>query len=521
MRTEDVLAAAGTGLWRWDHATGLATLDALAAGLFGLPARHTTVGESLLRARMHVEDYIELYRVATLVAMEARIGEARLRVVGTDGTVHRTLRARLRAYGDGDDFVVTGTLMEVPRTAHPADSLPRDWRLSREAFLLDAGRALAEARTTGEVLRVAASLALPGFTPDGLAVFGVDGDELTVLGHHGYPVTTAEEQDRALSHFSLTVDGVYPAAEAVRTGRAVYLPSRAEYARRYPAAWEYVRDFGRHSWAYVPLIAGGRTIGAWMAAFPEPVEFTPDERSVLTTVARMLAQALARTHVFETERELSADLQHTMAPAAAPQLPGAQLIARYVPTGGGLQIGGDWYDAIPLPSGRVAMVIGDVQGHDVRAAAVMAQLRIALRAYAAEGHPPDAVLTRASRFLAGVSVDGEGGVDIGNGDGGISIDGEGGVGVGGDQVLSVTGGDLTEDCAGRAVNIASSDATVVLNGACTTVTVAGSNLTVHVGSADSINVIGADNTVHYASGDPGVTDLGSNNSVSSGGDATP
>ncbi|MFL1379546.1 DUF3060 domain-containing protein [Nocardiopsis protaetiae] len=121
----------------------------------------------------------------------------------------------------------------------------------------------------------------------------------------------------------------------------------------------------------------------------------------------------------------------------------------------------------------------------------------------------------------GVSVDGEGGVDIGNGDGGISIDGEGGVGVGGDQVLNVTGGGLTEDCAGRAVNIASSDATVVLNGACTTVTVAGSNLTVHIGSADSINVIGADNTVHYASGDPGVTDLGSNNSVSSGGDATP
>ncbi|CAM5511534.1 hypothetical protein SBADM41S_11348 [Streptomyces badius] len=57
---------------------------------------------------------------------------------------------------------------------------------------------------------------------------------------------------------------------------------------------------------------------------------------------------------------------------------------------------------IPLPSGRFALVIGDVQGHDVRAAGLMGQLRIALRAYASEGHRPDAVLSRASRFLNGL-----------------------------------------------------------------------------------------------------------------------
>ncbi|MGQ4271786.1 DUF3060 domain-containing protein [Nocardiopsis changdeensis] len=133
-------------------------------------------------------------------------------------------------------------------------------------------------------------------------------------------------------------------------------------------------------------------------------------------------------------------------------------------------------------------------------------------------------LTGCSFSLPGgqdVSVDGEGGVSVDNGEGEVSVDGEGGVGVGGDEVLNVTGGDLTEDCEGRAVNIASEDAVVVLNGSCTTVTVAGSNLTVHIGSADSIHVIGADNTVHYASGEPEVTDLGGNNSVSSGGDATP
>lgn len=66
-------------------------------------------------------------------------------------------------------------------------------------------------------------------------------------------------------------------------------------------------------------------------------------------------------------------------------------------------MGGDWYDMIPLPNGRIALVIGDVQGHDVRAAGLMGQLRIALRAYASEGHRPDAVLSRASRFLSGLT----------------------------------------------------------------------------------------------------------------------
>ena len=118
-----------------------------------------------------------------------------------------------------------------------------------------------------------------------------------------------------------------------------------------------------------PLIVAGRTIGAWMAAFKNPVAFTPDERSVLTTVARMLAQALARAGEAENEREFSLGLQRSMMPTLGPEIPGMTVAARYVPTGGGLQVGGDWYDMIPLPGGGSgALVIGDVQGHDVRAA---------------------------------------------------------------------------------------------------------------------------------------------------------
>ncbi|MCE7079814.1 SpoIIE family protein phosphatase [Streptomyces sp. ST2-7A] len=402
MRSDDVLAHVETGLWQWDHATGVVVLDTIAARLMGLPARPTTLSESAMRARVHVEDWIDLHRVAGMAATENRPTVTRLRVLDRSGRVRRTVRTRLHSFGDGTDFALHGLFEEIDDDIPEQSRCSGDWRLSREAFLLDAGRALAEARTTGEVLRVAGRLSLPGFTPNGLVVFGTDGERLRVLKYHGYPVNTPEDEARVKRLFRLTVGSNYPAAEAIRTGRALYIHSPAEYERRFPEAWQVVRGFGRKSWAYLPLIDGGRTMGAWLAGFPQRVAFTPDERSVLTTVARMLAQALARTHTLESERELSADLQHTMAPLGNPEVPGVQITTRYVPTGGGLRIGGDWYDVIPLPSGRIALVIGDVQGHDVRAAAIMAQLRIALRAYASEGHRPDAVLSRASRFLAGL-----------------------------------------------------------------------------------------------------------------------
>ncbi|WP_432127118.1 ATP-binding SpoIIE family protein phosphatase [Streptomyces sp. bgisy082] len=410
MRTEDVLAAIATGLWRWDNASGTVSLDAEAARLLGLPAEPVRLGEAAVRARFHPVDWNETDGVVNLAVAEGTLAESRLRIMDEHGRVIRTVRTRSKPLREGSDHQLVGTLQEVAGPAPGAASrtpVTGDWRRSREAFLLDAGRALAEARSTAEVLRVAASLSMPGFSPDGLAVFGVSGDRLTIIGHHG------QSHDDEGPFASMSLDTDYPAAEVVRTGRAIYLPSPEEYLRRFPVTWPLARRFGRRSWAFVPLVVAGRTMGAWMAAFKHPVAFTPDERSVLATVARMLAQALARAGVAESERELSLGLQRTMMPVLGPGIPGLRVAARYVPTGGGLQVGGDWYDVIRLPggasrpdgggAGRIALVIGDVQGHDVRAAGLMGQLRIALRAYASEGHRPDAVLSRASRFLYGIT----------------------------------------------------------------------------------------------------------------------
>ncbi|MER7764723.1 SpoIIE family protein phosphatase [Streptomyces sp. NPDC097619] len=401
MRTEDVLAAVATGLWRWDNASGTVSLDGEAARLLGLPPEAVELPESAVRSRFHPVDWIEINGVVNLAVAEGTLAEARLRIMDEDGRVLRTVRSRSKPLVGRTDYRLIGTIEEIaepqPGTTAAHTPITGDWRRSREAFLLDAGRALAEARSTAEVLRVAASLSMPGFSPDGLAVFGVAGDRLRIIGHHGH----GPGDEGPFSDMRLETD--YPAAQVVRTGRAIYLPDPEEYKRRFPATWPLAQRFGRVSWAFLPLIVAGRTMGAWMAAFKHPVGFSPDERSVLTTVARMLAQALQRAGVAETERELTTGLQRSMMPRLGPDIPGMRIAARYVPTGGGLQVGGDWYDVIPLPSGRFALVIGDVQGHDVRAAGLMGQLRIAVRAYASEGHRPDAVLSRASRFLAGIS----------------------------------------------------------------------------------------------------------------------
>ena len=91
-------------------------------------------------------------------------------------------------------------------------------------------------------------------------------------------------------------------------------------------------------------------------------------------------------------------LQRALLPSRLPEIEGLPLTARYLPGGAPDRVGGDWYDVVPLDGGTVALVVGDVAGGDLVAAVLMAQLRAAVRAYALEGHPPSAVVTRVNDF---------------------------------------------------------------------------------------------------------------------------
>ena len=113
----------------------------------------------------------------------------------------------------------------------------------------------------------------------------------------------------------------------------------------------------------------------------------------LVRLGRRLTEVLAR------ERHVAQTLQRSLLPDQLPQLAYATLAARFLPAAAGAKVGGDWYDAIPLPEGGLGLVVGDVTGHDISAAAAMGQLRNALRAWALDGHGPAAVLSRLNAML--------------------------------------------------------------------------------------------------------------------------
>ncbi|MFJ4366982.1 SpoIIE family protein phosphatase [Streptomyces chartreusis] len=157
--------------------------------------------------------------------------------------------------------------------------------------------------------------------------------------------------------------------------------------------------------AVLPLPAKGSVAGVCVVGWDRPHEFIPEERSLLTATAALVGQALKRAHAHDAEEELATMLQRSLLPRRLPELPGGIAVARYLPARRGLQVGGDWYDVIALSEDRVALVIGDVQGHSAGAATIMGQMRTAVRAYAVEGHPPDVVVSHANRLLVGMETD--------------------------------------------------------------------------------------------------------------------
>ncbi|MEU6313582.1 SpoIIE family protein phosphatase [Streptomyces sp. NPDC047014] len=164
-------------------------------------------------------------------------------------------------------------------------------------------------------------------------------------------------------------------------------------------------DIGPGGLAVLPLPAEGRLVGVCLVGWDGEHRFGPEERSLLTVTAGLAGQALVRAHALDAGHELATMLQRSLLPRKLPELPGGVAVARYLPATAGLEVGGDWYDVIPLTDSHVAFVIGDVQGHSAGAATIMGQMRTAVRAYAVEGHPPDVVVARANRLLVGMETD--------------------------------------------------------------------------------------------------------------------
>lgn len=145
----------------------------------------------------------------------------------------------------------------------------------------------------------------------------------------------------------------------------------------------------------VPMLVGTEFIGIVHVGTLSPRRFSDEDIAMMQWVADRAA-VVTRARVSEGERIAAGVLQRSLLPARLPDVGGLEFAARYVPAGIG-GIGGDWYDVFLLPSGSLGIVIGDVVGHNLRAAVVMGRLRSALRAYALDNHDPAEVLAKLDR----------------------------------------------------------------------------------------------------------------------------
>ncbi|MEV0664699.1 SpoIIE family protein phosphatase [Actinomadura luteofluorescens] len=170
------------------------------------------------------------------------------------------------------------------------------------------------------------------------------------------------------------------------------------------AQHELFQTMEAHSVIITPLAARGETYGALTMGYSRPGHgYGPDDRLVVEDIARRTGLVLSNARLYTTQRNTAEAMQRSLL-TPLPQPDDLQLQARYLPAAQASWVGGDWYDAFPLAGGATGLVIGDIMGHDLRAASRMAQVRNMLRALAWDlAAPPSTVLERLDAVMDAVS----------------------------------------------------------------------------------------------------------------------
>ena len=239
---------------------------------------------------------------------------------------------------------------------------------------------------------------LEALDASGVALSVVEPGEPPVLTTKGQPAEVFGDFEK------MNLQDALPIPDALRSQAPLFL-LRKEVVTRYPSLWPYIEETELKSAVIMPLVAEGRPNGALTLLYERRESFNPEERNLLLALGAAVAQALQRALLYDQEHAVAIGLQQAMLPGYIPAVSGLEIAVHYQPAGHCRQVGGDWYDVVPLPDGCTGLVVGDVEGHDIGASAVMGQLRTALRAYASEGHPPATVMEQASAFLRDLDAD--------------------------------------------------------------------------------------------------------------------
>ena len=330
----------------------------------------------------------------------------------------RAFSASFFRLDDAHDRALGVCLIVEERSARTGDTL---------AVISEAG---ARIGTTLDIMLTAqelADFAVPGFadyvTVDLTEAARLGEEPLERLGRSQGRIPTFQRAGRASIHANspeslwhpgevVYVPDPSPFLQVLSSGRPllqpVMDPSRDTWLDNDPSRAQKIREYGMHSLLILPVLARGMLLGvAVFVRTDNPAPFDESDQLLAEEVVSRAALSLDNARRYTRERRTALALQHSLLPRRVNGAPAMDVVARYLPADGQDTVGGDWFDVIDLPRGRLALVVGDVVGHGINAAATMGRLRTAVRTLAEFDLPPGELLTRLDRTFIRLMEDDE------------------------------------------------------------------------------------------------------------------
>jgi serine phosphatase RsbU (regulator of sigma subunit)/anti-sigma regulatory factor (Ser/Thr protein kinase) len=375
-----------TGVWMWEVEADRIHWTPNLGPLHGLDRGEAPLSYAAWAERVHPDDR---ERVEALIADGLRTGsgfEFEFRAADVDPPRWLHARAQVQPGEPGRTVVIGVTLDVTARRRREAERERLHERLRGLQKVTDVALAHLELDALLEELLVRVSELLSADIAKVL-LFDEQRTELRVRKAHGLP-------DDALAE--LRVPAGSGVAGRVASGRRPVILSGTATQ---DAVLQHLRDPDR-STAGVPLQVDDVVLGVLIVSARDRT-YDAHDLVLLELVADRAARAIRQSELYEAARDAAMSLQRSLLPAALPVVPGLEAAARYLPGQAGTEVGGDWYDLFFVADGRAAMVVGDVVGRGLRAAARMGTVRTAVRAYALEAPGPADALQRLDRFVAG------------------------------------------------------------------------------------------------------------------------
>jgi GAF domain-containing protein len=357
----------------------------------------TVVGAEELSERFPDVVVSEPVSDRSIVALPLRVSE---RTIGAIALSFSGLRPVDAAELEFLEIVADTCAQTLERIAASEEAATQSARLQ---FLADASVELASSLHYETTLARVAQLAVPTFA-DWCGIDVVDGTRLNRLA--------VAHVDPAKVELARSLQERYPADpeapvgpwQVIRSGESLLIPEITDEmlvaSAKDDEHLRIARELKLCSGLTVPLSARGRVLGVmtWAAAESER-HFGPADLAFAEDLGRRAAVAIDNAELYSQTLAAAVELQQAVLPEVLPSLPGWELAKHYSPSGR-TEVGGDFYDAIPIGGGRLALFVGDVMGRGVHAAAAMAQMRSAVRAYAAVDPSPEAVIRSLDLMLA-------------------------------------------------------------------------------------------------------------------------